>query len=116
MAIHVTCVCGQQYPVPSEYAGLRVQCQLCGQVLTVPGRPGAALPPASRLAPPDLGPEPWQAPSKAPLVIAILMILLLLGGATTYILLTQPDEPADRPDPGRAAATEKPADPAGDAA
>src|SRR5579872_5779145 len=37
MPITVQCACGKQYPVKDEFAGHRVKCPDCGQVLTIPG-------------------------------------------------------------------------------
>ncbi len=37
MPITVNCACGKEYPVKDEFAGHRVKCPDCGQVLTVPG-------------------------------------------------------------------------------
>jgi HEAT repeat protein len=47
MPITVTCACGGSYPIREEFAGQRVQCPACGQMLTIPvptgGRPQPAL-------------------------------------------------------------------------
>src|ERR1700731_4532437 len=37
MPITVNCACGKKYPVKDEFAGHRVKCPGCGQVLTIPG-------------------------------------------------------------------------------
>ena len=37
MPITLNCACGKQYPVKDEFAGQRVKCPGCGQVLTIPG-------------------------------------------------------------------------------
>ncbi len=37
MPITVNCACGKQYPVKEEFAGQRIKCPDCGQVLTIPG-------------------------------------------------------------------------------
>jgi len=42
MPITVNCTCGKQYPVKEEFAGQRVKCPDCGQVLTIPGIQGAS--------------------------------------------------------------------------
>jgi WD40 repeat protein/HEAT repeat protein len=47
MTISLTCVCGQQYPVREEFSGQRVQCPVCGQVLTVPEMHLPPVPPPS---------------------------------------------------------------------
>ncbi len=36
MPIQVACACGQSYPIREEFAGQRVQCPSCGQMLTIP--------------------------------------------------------------------------------
>jgi WD40 repeat protein/HEAT repeat protein len=36
MPITVTCACGQTYPIREEFAGQRVQCPSCQQMLTIP--------------------------------------------------------------------------------
>jgi HEAT repeat protein len=37
MPIVVTCACGRSYPIREEFAGQRVQCPACNQLLTIPG-------------------------------------------------------------------------------
>lgn len=44
MAITLTCSCGQQLQVADQYAGQRVKCPGCGQVLTAPAKAAAAPP------------------------------------------------------------------------
>jgi HEAT repeat protein len=45
MPIVVTCACGRSYPIREEFAGQRVQCPACNQLLTIPGiSPESPLP------------------------------------------------------------------------
>src|SRR5262249_18431768 len=55
MPITVNCTCGKQYPVKEEFAGQRVKCPDCGQVLTIPGIQGA---PANGASDDDITAEP----------------------------------------------------------
>jgi len=54
MAIRFACACGQQLAVKDEYAGRKVRCTSCSQILSVPGgapAAPAAAPPVARHAP-----------------------------------------------------------------
>src|SRR5438552_1790135 len=87
MAILVSCPCGQCYPVREEFAGRQVRCTACQGVLTIPAPVGLPTPqnPAPFEAQPTLALPPPR-PSRAPLVIAATLILLLVG-ATAWLLL-----------------------------
>lgn len=52
MPSQVTCKCGKQYKFRDEYAGRRVKCPGCGQVIMIPGRCPADMPPNSQKPPP----------------------------------------------------------------
>ncbi len=53
MPIDVTCACGQTYAIREEFAGQRVQCPFCQQMLTIPtpDRPAATPPVGARPTP-----------------------------------------------------------------
>src|SRR5437660_9222094 len=100
MPINVVCACGQNYPVREEFAGQRIQCTKCGQVLTVPGAPVQAVTaPArpSRLAPHPPPPPPREG-TKRPaagrggcslvaVFLALLAVLLIGCGGTAAVLV-----------------------------
>jgi WD40 repeat protein/HEAT repeat protein len=110
MPINVVCACGQNYPVREEFAGQRIQCSKCGQVLTVPGAPVQAVtPPArpSQLAPPPPPPPPRQEEMEPAerrggcgLVAVLLTVLGLLligcgGTAAVLVYVLRDNKPAE---------------------
>ncbi|HZY85203.1 MAG TPA: hypothetical protein VFE78_10260, partial [Gemmataceae bacterium] len=106
MPINVVCVCGQNYPVREEFAGQRIQCTQCGQVLTVPGAPVQAVTAPSRpsrLAPQPAPPPPREAEAPAPrrgcgmlaVVLGLLGFLLIgCGGAAAVLVYVYWDKPS----------------------
>jgi WD40 repeat protein len=110
MPINVVCACGQNYPVREEFAGQRIQCTKCGQVLTVPGAPAQAVTAPSRpsrLAP-SAAPEPARPEEEAPaprrggcgvLGVALAVVAFLLigcGGAAGVLVYLYWDKPAEQ--------------------
>ncbi len=99
MPINVVCACGQHYPVREEFAGQRIQCTKCGQVLTVPGVPVQAVTPPTR--PSRVAPEPPPLPREvaegpaprrggcgfAAVLLGVLAFLLIGCGAAAAVLV-----------------------------
>lgn len=96
MAIHLVCVCGQQYAVKDEFAGQQVKCPLCLRVLAV------TLAPRPSSTPPLPVPAPRGGGNVA-LVIASCLVLLMVGAAAAVLLnldrlnemLGDPEQKAD---------------------
>ena len=93
MPLQVTCPCGKTYKFREEAAGHRVKCQVCGQIIVIPGVDGTPKPPEP--APTPLGDrsEATHAGMAKPIVFAAMgaaAVLILVGlGMVVYLLFLE---------------------------
>jgi hypothetical protein len=93
--VEVTCACGQQLVAREKYAGTRVRCPACREILQLPGRPALAQP----VAEVETAPVPAIRPSGnrlwARVVTAAAAVLLVLAAGACLAALSGGGKSAD---------------------
>src|SRR5690348_11486676 len=95
MPINVACVCGQQYAVKDEYAGMRMACPNCGSYLTIPpprGPESVTTSPMPHTRRDEYEEEEPSGRNLLPVVVAVGLLLVLVGVGVGAVLLLNPGE------------------------